>query len=104
MITLPDLPVEAVRHWHEHHAESKIMDWLGAPVLRGRVRRLDEEEAPQCGDMAVLRIGLSEHHVGLWLPPLFAHVAIPCGVIMTSIHDPSLRRLVRCFYRLYDVS
>ncbi len=99
-VTLPVLPVEQVRHWHEHHSESMILDWLALPEVRGRVRRVDDGEAPMVGDLVVMRVQLTEHHVGLWCGHEILHVAISAGVVSHSTRDPELMRLVRCFYRI----
>lgn len=99
--TLPVLPVEEVRHWHEHHAESKIVEWLAQPAVRGRVRRVDESEAPMIGDLVIMRVQLTEHHIGLWCGPDILHVAIPAGVVAHSTRDPELRAMIRAHYRFY---
>lgn len=103
-IELPELPVQNVRHWHEHHADSLILAWLQLPEVRGRVRRVDEDEAPAIGDMAVFLFGKTEHHLGLWCGHELLHVAIPAGVVAHSTRDPKLRAAVRCFYRLMEVT
>lgn len=99
-LDLPALPVEIVRHWHHHHAASMITDWLARPEVRGRVRRLEPDAEPMTGDMPLLRVGQTEHHLALVCGPHLLHVTVPAGVVRHSIHDPSLRGMVRAFYRV----
>ena len=101
-IVLPILPVEQVRHWHEHHAESQILLWLALPEVRGRVRRVDEGAAPLIGDLVVMKVQLTEHHIGLWCGHEILHVAIPAGVVSHSTRDPKLRKMIRGVYRIYE--
>ncbi|MCX6952732.1 MAG: hypothetical protein NTV51_11290 [Verrucomicrobia bacterium] len=86
-LDLPVIPVEQVRHWHEHHAGSLIMEFLRRPELEHRVRRLEPDTAPLMGDICVMRVGQTEHHLGVWCGPRIYHVAIPAG---------------GCFYRLLE--
>jgi hypothetical protein len=102
-IELPVLPVEQVRSWHVHHAESKILEWFGRPELRGRVRRLDDGEPMMAGDMPVLRLEQTEHHLALWAAPSLYHVAIPAGVVAHSVRDPEILKRVRCVYRVFGL-
>jgi hypothetical protein len=102
LVELPAEPVEVVRQWHVHHPESKILDWLGRPDVRGRVRRLEEGEPLMPGDMPVLRVEQAEHHLTLWLQPELLHVAIPAGVVSHSTRDPELLRRIRCTYRIIE--
>jgi len=44
-IEIPVKPVEVVRHWHEHHAVSLMMDWLNDPSIVGGL----------CGSMKRMR-------------------------------------------------
>ncbi|MBI5689237.1 MAG: hypothetical protein HZC55_04010 [Verrucomicrobia bacterium] len=101
-IELPVLPVEAVRHWHEHHPESLILAWLQLPEVRSRICRLDEAEAPAIGDLAVLEFARTAHHLGLWCGHEILHVAIPAGVVAHSTRDARLRATIRCFYRIHE--
>lgn len=96
------LPVEVVRHWHEHHAVSQILAWLNAPELRGLVVRVDEDDEPQIGDITIIETQRAAHHVGLWCGAGVLHVAIPAGVIENSAADPDFMRLVKCHYRLME--
>ncbi|WP_221029893.1 hypothetical protein [Actomonas aquatica] len=96
------MPVEVVRHWHEHHAVSQILSWLNAPELRGLVMRVDEEDAPAIGDITIIETQRAAHHVGLWCGHEVLHVAIPAGVVSHSTHDPDFMRLVKCHYRLME--
>lgn len=102
LLELPVLPVEQVRRWHEHNADSRILGWLGSPKFRGRARRVDEGAAPMIGDIVVLRIKETEHHLGLWAGAEIFHVAIPAGVLSHSARDPELLKLIRCYYRIYE--
>lgn len=101
-IVLPKLPVEVVRHHHEHHAESLILEWLGLPEVRGRVRRVEKDEGAMIGDIVLAKVKLTEHHVGLWCGPDVLHVAIPAGVVSHSTRDPEFMRIVRCYYRILE--
>lgn len=100
-LQLPVLPVEVVRRWHEHHPESLVMQWLQHPEIRGRVRRVDENGPKMIGDLAVMKVQHTEHHLALWAGDWLYHVAIPAGVVRHSTRDPQLRRAIRCFYRIY---
>jgi hypothetical protein len=99
-VELPTLAVEKVRRWHEHYRESVILEWLDLPEIRGRVRRVDEAEEPMVGDIAIVKVQQTEHHVGLWAGAWLYHVAIPAGVVRWSTRDPQLRPAIRCFYRI----
>ena len=100
-IDLPALPVEHVRSWHEHHADSLILEWLGRPEIRGRVRKIDDGAERMIGDIVVLKIKQTEHHVALWAAPHLLHVAIPAGVVAHSVRDRELLKDVRCTYRIF---
>ena len=101
-IEIPVKPVEVVRHWHEHHALSLIMDWLNDPSNSGRVVRVDEEDAPMVGDITIIETKRAAHHVGLWCGHEVLHAAIPAGIVAHSTHDPDFMSLVRCHYRLME--
>lgn len=100
-VTLPVLPVEQVRAWHVHNPESKILDWLGRPEVRGRVRVIEPDEPRLIGDLVILKLNLTEHHLTLFCGHELLHVAIPAGVVAHSAQDPDLLKLVRCTYRIY---
>jgi hypothetical protein len=102
-IELEPLPVEVVRHWHEHHSASRIIEWLGRPELRGLVARVDEGEQPMVGDIVVVKVDRTEHHIGVWCESVICHVAIPGGVEARSTRNPKLMELVRCYYRIMEV-
>ena len=101
-VEIPSLPVEVVRHWHEHHATSRILDWLHQPEFAGRVKRVDDGEPPMIGDIAVVKLRLSEHHVGLWCGAFVVHVAVNGGVLRTWASDREFMKLVRCYYRIFE--
>ncbi|MBI5771925.1 MAG: hypothetical protein HZA93_29400 [Verrucomicrobia bacterium] len=101
-VALASLPVEVVRHWHEHHAESLILGFLGREEVRGRVRRVDDGGPPLLGDLAIFRFAQTEHHLGLWCGHELLHVAIPAGVVVHSTRDPKLRAALRCLYRIHE--
>lgn len=101
-LDLPVLPVEQVRSWHLHHAESKILEWFARPEIRGRVRRIDDDEPLLIGDMPVLQLAQTTHHLALWAAPDLMHVAIPAGVVAHSVRDPELLKLIRCTYRIME--
>ncbi len=101
---IPERPVEVVRSWHDHHAVSLITQWLGAPDLRGRLKRDDDPLSYQTGDLVGLHIGQTEHHLGVVIDDDIWHVARPAGVVVHSLRDPELRRLIRCRYRLMKVA
>lgn len=100
-VELPVQPVEHVRHWHEHHAESLILEWLGRPEVRGRVRRLDDGEPMMIGDMPLLEVQRTTHHATICCGPELLHVAIPAGVVSHSTRDRELMKKIRCVYRLF---
>lgn len=101
---LPRQPVERVRHYGEHHAKSLILDWFGRSEHSGLVRRLDEGEATAIGDVAVLKIFQTEHHLALWCGSELIHVALQGGVMKHSTHDPKLPEIHRCTYRVMEVA
>lgn len=101
-LELPHVPVEVVRYWHQHHSVSRILEFLGRPEFRGRVRKVDEGEPPAVGDIAVLRIEHTEHHLGLFTGAHIYHVAIPAGVIRTSVRDAKFMEHVRSYYRIME--
>jgi hypothetical protein len=100
-VHLPELPVEQVRAWHQHNTRSLILDWLGQPAIRGRVRRLAEGEPFMTGDMPVLKVGLTGHHLSLVCGPELLHVAIPAGVVSASMRDRELLGTAICTYRIF---
>jgi hypothetical protein len=101
-VDLPTLPVEQVRAWHQHNTRSLILDWLGQPAIRGRVRRLDVGEPLLSGDMPVLKVGLTGHHLALVCGPELLHVAIPAGVVSASMRDRELLAAMLCAYRIFE--
>lgn len=101
-VVLEVLPVEWVRSWHTHHTQSRILDFFGQPEVRTRLRRLDEDESRIAGDMAILKIDQTEHHVALCCGHEFLHVMISAGVVSHSIHDKELMGYVRSYYRIYE--
>lgn len=102
---IPVRPVEVVRHWHEHHAVSLITEWLGSPELRGRLERIDDPfDLRQTGDLVAFHIGQTEHHLGVVIESEIWHVARPAGVVVHSIRDPEVERMIRCRYRLMEVA
>ncbi|MES2692671.1 MAG: hypothetical protein V4773_04300 [Verrucomicrobiota bacterium] len=101
-LDLPVVPVEQVRHWHEHHEGSLIMDFLRRPELQLRVRRFEMDTTPMVGDIVVMRVGKTEHHLGVWCGPRIYHVAIPTGVVWHGARDAELHKLIRCFYRIFE--
>lgn len=100
-IEIPVLPVEWIRSWHEHHAESRLIEFFRQPAIAARLQRIEDE--PMIGDVAVLRHGLSEHHVALWAGPMAYHVSIRAGVLAVSTAKPDFLRLIRGFYRIHEL-
>ena len=101
-VELPVLPVEQVRFWHQHHSESLMLQWLELAAPSGRIRRVDDEAPSIDGDVAFLKIEQTEHHGALRCGAFYYHVTTTAGVVRHSIHDPELRKLVRCAYRLFE--
>ena len=101
-VALVDYPVEVVRHYHEHHTQSLILAALAKPELSGRVRRIDDGDAPMVGDIAVLRFAQTEHHMGLWCGAEILHVSTSAGVIRHSTCHPEVQKALRCCYRIYE--
>lgn len=99
---MPKLRVEVVRRWHEHHEHSLLLAGFARPELRERIRLLDEAEEPMIGDVIVLKIEQTEHHLALWCGDRAYHVAIPTGVIFHSTRDPQFSKLVRFRYRIME--
>lgn len=103
-VELPVLPVEQVRRWGHHHTASKVTAWLELPEVRARVQRVDDGDAPMIGDLVVLRVDQTTHHLGAFGGAWIFHVAIPAGVVAHSALDPELRDMVRAFYRLMETA
>ena len=102
---LANRPVEVVRHWHDHHAVSLITNWLGSPELRGRLIRMDDGFGlRQTGDLIAMQIGQTEHHIGVVIGSEIWHVARPAGVVVHSLRDSEISKLIRTTYRLMEVS
>src|SRR5690606_8279196 len=101
-IDLPALPVEVVRYWHQHHALSQVLEFLQRPELRGRVRRVDEAEAPMIGDIVVLRIEQTEHHLAIWGGAKLWHVTTGAGALYHTTTNPKIMELVRAYYRILE--
>lgn len=101
-ISLPVLPVEFVRHWHEHHAESRLLSFFNLPEIRGRLKKVPKPEAPLIGDVVVMRYGKTEHHVGLWCGESIVQATTTAGVTVSSRHHPSLKDTVRSLYRFFE--
>lgn len=100
--SIPKMPVEWVRSWHEHHAESRLLSFFGQPAIRSRLRKIDSSEPPMVGDVAVILLGLTEHHVALWCGPVAIHVARAAGVLTVSTSSPEFRKTIRSFYRVHE--
>lgn len=101
-IDLPTLPVEWVRSWHAHHAESRILEFFAQPVIRERLQRVHAADEPIIGDIAVLRFRQTENHVALWCGDHAVHASIHAGVIRTQAANPDFSRSIRCFYRIHS--
>lgn len=102
-VDLPVLPVEQVRRWGQHHTASRVLAWLELPEVRGRVQRVDDGAEPLIGDLVVIQVDKTTHHLGCWAWPWIYHVAIPAGVVAHSAADPELREMVRAYYRIMEV-
>jgi hypothetical protein len=100
-LELPVLPVEWVRSWHAHHAESRLLEFFAQPVIRERLRRVHASDEPIIGDIAVLKFRQTENHVALWCGDHAVHTSIHAGVIRTSTANPSFSRAIRAFYRVH---
>ncbi len=102
-LDLPDLPVEVVVHWHEHHGVSRVLKFFEMPELRGRVERVDENEPTMIGDVAVLKVGQTEHHLAIHGGTHLYHVVRPAGVVRHSVRDQSITAIIRAGYRIMEV-
>jgi len=99
-LTLPAQPVEVVRAWHEHHSVSKILDFMARPEIRARLRKVDEDDRPLIGDIAVMQIDHSTHHLALYGGHELFHVTTRTGVISTSSRRGDAAAKIRSFYRI----
>lgn len=100
-VEVPVLPVEWVRSWHTHHAESRLLAFFALPAIRERLRRIPAADEPIIGDLAVMRFKQSENHVALWCGDHVVHTSIHAGVIRTSTASPTLTSSLRSFYRVH---
>lgn len=100
-VDIPIMPIEWVRSWHHHHAESRLLAFFSQDVIRSRLRRVSPDDKPMVGDVAVMRYGKTEHHVGLWCGHEILHVTTQAGVISASTHNPEITGKIRCYYRFY---
>lgn len=99
-IVLETLPVEWVRRWHEHHAESRLVDFFNQPSVRARLKKI--EDGPRMvGDLVALRFDRCVHHVALWCGHELIHVNSSAGVISTSARDPRLAQHIAATYRIH---
>ena len=101
-VVLETLPVEWVRDWHKHHAESRMVDFFNQPAVKARLKKVEDEEPRMIGDIVVCKVGLCEHHLATWIGAEVAHVQIPAGVTFTSVRDPHLSKLIRATYRIHE--
>ena len=101
-LKLDVLPVEWVRHWHEHRAESRILDFFRLPGIRERLLRIERDETPEIGDFVAIKQEKSVHHLGLYCGHYVAHVTTGAGVVFTSVRVPEFRKMFAAFYRVYD--
>lgn len=101
-ISIPKMPVQWVRNWHEHHAESQLLQFFGQPEVRSRLRRIEDGAPPMIGDVAVIRFGKTEHHVALWCGSIAVHVTTAAGVVTVSTSDPEFTGRIRSFYRVFE--
>jgi hypothetical protein len=99
---LPVVPVEQVRHWHEHNTGSLVLDFLARPELNGRVRRLEPDAALMQGDILLMVVGHTAHHLGVFSWPWVYHVEIPAGVVYFSATNIHRRAVVRSIYRIFE--
>lgn len=96
------MPVEWIRGWHQHHPESRVLDFFQQPSIRRRLKRVEtDEDQPMVGDIVALQVGQCVHHVGLWCGPEVLHVAIPVGVVRISAGDPLLVKHQAKYFRIY---
>ncbi len=98
-VEIPVLPIAWVKSWHDHHANSLLLDFFSLPAIKQRLLKIGRDETPEIGDVAVVRYGNTEHHVGLWCGGRMVHATTTAGVIWTSTDDPNLRKAIRSFYR-----
>lgn len=83
----------------EHSDESQLRAWFASPMVRARVRLVDEQEPPLSADMVFPIVGRCEHHLGLQIGGIVWHVARPSGVC--TMATASLK-LARSRYRLME--
>jgi hypothetical protein len=105
-VVLDVLPVEWVRGWGEHHAESRVIDFFHQPEVRARLRRV-EDDGPKTGDIAVMQFSRACHHVGLYSDmhcygEIF-HVSPGAGVVAHALHLPIIKKSIRAYYRIHEL-
>ena len=95
------LPVEFVRGWHEHHTESRLVEFFAQPSIRARLKRIDPDELHMIGDLVALRFEKCVHHLAIWCGHELIHVNSAAGVISTSTRDPLLSKHIATVYRIH---
>lgn len=101
---IPHQSVERVRYYGEHHAKSLILDWFGRSEKSGLVRRVEEGEEVQIGDVVVIQVNVGAHHIALWCGHMVIHLLVPGEVVYHSTQDPEIKKHIRCAYRVLEVA
>lgn len=101
-IDVPVLPVEWVRGWHKHHAESRIFEFFQQPGIRERLRMVSVDEPRIIGDMIAVQYAQGVHHLGLWCGSHVVHVMRRGGVVKMSAQHEELTRRTRAVFRIYE--
>lgn len=82
-------------NWHQHHDESIMLDFLRAPEAAGRLKHIDRDDPTMTGDLAVVRVSRTEHHMGTVLRlesgAFLLHVPLNHPVQLSPLADPAMR-------------
>lgn len=102
VLQLEVLPIEVVTSWHDHYAVSRVLEFFKMPELRGRIVRVDDGDASMVGDIAVFKVGKTEHHLALDCRFHLYHVARPAGVVRVNWRDRSIANRISAHYRIVE--
>lgn len=83
--------------WSQHQDESLLLKQIHAT---GRFTRIEADQPPRFGDIAMFTVGRCVHHCGLMVSPMvFVHVLSRGRVCYGRLDDPTWSKRLDSFYR-----
>lgn len=95
-IQLPDTPID----WHMHNDISLISDFFRSMKLKKLVKRFNVEDGLMVGDILILKVKRTEHHLAQLIDPVrIIHCHRKKGVMVTALDQ--VISMVSGVYRIF---